>query len=204
MSNLTSLIIFDTEFTAWEGSMQRNWSHDWEHREIIQIAAVKVVVSQSGATVVSSFNTLVRPAINPTLSEYIIQLTGIEQQVLDNMGIDFQAALQQFCAFCQQGELACYSWGNDKSILIDNCLLNGLQMPDFPAGFYNLHAMVRNKNVDGAHLCSGELAKHLGLDLHGHKHNALYDVRSIALALNQWMAKGALSHSFFLANNSIH
>ena len=73
------IVIFDTEFTAWEGSMQRQWSLDWEHREIIQIAAVKVELTLSGAQVVSSFNTLVKTVINPTLSDYIIQLTGIEQ-----------------------------------------------------------------------------------------------------------------------------
>jgi inhibitor of KinA sporulation pathway (predicted exonuclease) len=198
------IVIFDTEFTAWEGSMQRQWSLDWEHREIIQIAAVKVELTLSGAQVVSSFNTLVKTVINPTLSDYIIQLTGIEQHVLDDMGVDYQAALLQFYSFCSQGTLPCYSWGNDKKILIDNCLLNGIKMPDFSADFYNLHTMVSDVNIEGAHLCSGELASHLGLDLHGHIHNALYDVRSIALALNQWMQTGVLKPSLFHTKNAIH
>jgi inhibitor of KinA sporulation pathway (predicted exonuclease) len=198
------IIIFDTEFTAWEGSVQRNWSLSWEHREIIQIAAVKVDLNLSGAQVMSSFNTLVKPVINPNLSDYIIQLTGIEQHVLDDMGVDYQAALLQLYSFCSQGTLPCYSWGNDKRVLIDNCLLNGIQMPDFSANFYNLHGMAREANIDGAHLCSGELAGHLGLDLHGHIHNALYDVRSIALALNQWMEKGLLKPSLFQTKSAIH
>ena len=191
------IIIFDTEFTAWEGSTQRNWSLDWEHREIIQIAAVKVDLSPSGAQVVSSFNTLVKPTINPALSDYIIQLTGIEQHVLDEMGVDYPAALQQMYLFSQQGTLPCYSWGNDKNVLIDNCLLNVIDMPQFSAGFYNLNTTIRNANIDGAHLCSGELASHLGLDLQGHVHNALYDVRSIALALNHWFDQGLLSEAYF-------
>jgi inhibitor of KinA sporulation pathway (predicted exonuclease) len=198
------IIIFDTEFTAWEGSTQRNWSLDWEHREIIQIAAVKVDLTPSGAHVISSFNTLVKPIINPNLSDYIIQLTGIEQHVLENMGVDYPAALLQLHSFCSQGTLPCYSWGNDKRVLIDNCLLNGIQMPDFSAGFYNLHGIAREAKIDGAHLCSGELASHLGLDLHGHIHNALYDVRSIALALNQWMEKGLLKPSLFQTKSAIH
>jgi hypothetical protein len=89
-------------------------------------------------------------------------------------------------------------------VLIDNCLLNGIQMPDFTANFFNLHGMAREANIDGAHLCSGELANHLGLDLHGHIHNALYDVRSIALALNQWVGKGVFKPSLFHIKNSIH
>lgn len=186
------IVIFDTEFTPWQGSKDRKWSLDWEQREIIQIEAVKVELDQTGAQVISSFNTLVKPTINPTLSDYIIELPGIEQYVLDDMGVDYQAALQQLYAFCSQATLPCYSWGNDKHILTDNCLLNGIGIPDFSAGFYNLHAMARQVNIDGSHLCSGELASHLGLDLHGHIHNALYDVRSIALALNLRMEKGRL------------
>jgi inhibitor of KinA sporulation pathway (predicted exonuclease) len=198
------IVIFDTEFTAWEGSMPRKWSLDWEHREIIQIAAVKVELSLSSAQVVSSFNTLVKPVINPTLSDYIIQITGIEQRVFDDKGVDYQAALLQFYAFCSQGTLPCYPWGNDKNILFDNCLLNGIQMPDFSASFYNLHIMARQVNIYGAHICSGELASHLGLDLHGHIHNALFDVRSIALALNQWMQKEVLKPSLFQTKSAIH
>jgi len=36
------IIIFDTEYTAWEGAKERNWSGSGEHREIVQIAAVKI------------------------------------------------------------------------------------------------------------------------------------------------------------------
>jgi len=199
------IVIFDTEFTAWQGSKERKWSLDWEHREIIQIAAVKVDLSQAGAKVVSSFNTLVNPSINPTLSDYIIELTGIEQHVLDEMGVDYPAALQQMYLFSQQGTLPCYSWGNDKNVLIDNCLLNAIDMPQFSTGFYNLNTTIRNANIDGAHLCSGELASHLGLDLQGHVHNALYDVRSIALALNYWVDQGLLSEAYFQNNTqAIH
>ncbi|MBU3005874.1 3'-5' exonuclease [Paraglaciecola arctica] len=194
------IIIFDTEFTAWEGSAQRNWSLDWEHREIIQIAAVKVALDSNCVQVISSFNTLVKPVVNPKLSDYIVQLTGIEQQVLDDMGIDFQDALSQLHAFCSQGTLPCYSWGNDKRVLLDNCLLSGVAMLDFNGGFHNLHRIARNAKLDGAHLCSGELASHLGLELNGHIHNALYDVRSIALALQQWVEKGALPASLLQSN----
>lgn len=147
----------------------------------------------------SSFNTLVKPVINPSLSDYIIQLTG-----MDDMGGDYPAALQQLYLFSQQGTLPCYSWGNDNRILMDNCLLNGIQMPNFSADLYNLHAMAHKVNIDGAHLRSGELASHLGIDLHGHVHNALYDLRSIALALNQWMEKGLLTPSLFQTKIPIH
>ena len=37
----SKFILFDTEFTAWEGSQNRNWSLCWEHRELISISALK-------------------------------------------------------------------------------------------------------------------------------------------------------------------
>ena len=37
-----TFIIFDTEFTAWEGSMERNWSGENEYRELVQISAFRI------------------------------------------------------------------------------------------------------------------------------------------------------------------
>ena len=36
----TEVVVFDTEFTAWQGSMERGWSGPGEHKEIVQIGAV--------------------------------------------------------------------------------------------------------------------------------------------------------------------
>lgn len=77
-------------------------------------------------------------------------------------------------------------------------------MPNVSSNFHNIHGMAGAAMIDGAHLCSGELANHLGLDLHGHIHNALYDALSIALALNQWMQQGQLKPSLFNSKSTIH
>ena len=37
-----TFIIFDTEFTAWKGSQERDWSGENEERELVQIGALKV------------------------------------------------------------------------------------------------------------------------------------------------------------------
>ena len=37
-----TFIIFDTEFTAWEGSQERKWSGENEFRELVQISAIRV------------------------------------------------------------------------------------------------------------------------------------------------------------------
>ena len=57
MSNLYDLlpekfIIFDTEYTAWEGSQERNWSGDNEYMELVQIGALKVIKTPSTIKIV--------------------------------------------------------------------------------------------------------------------------------------------------------
>ena len=42
MENYLNLLIIDAEWTAWEGSMERNWSLENEYREIAQISAFKI------------------------------------------------------------------------------------------------------------------------------------------------------------------
>ena len=60
----------------------------------MQIAAIKVDLAQIGTQVVASFNTSVKPTVNFTLSDYIIQLTAIGQHVLDKIGVDYPTALK--------------------------------------------------------------------------------------------------------------
>lgn len=192
------LIIFDTEFTAWEGSQKRHWSEPWEYKELIQLAAVKVRIEDDlTVTITKSFNEIIKPAKNPQLSDYIIDLTGINQSMVDEMGVDFASALSLFHQFCGGGEVPCFAWGNDAEVLRHNVDLYGLTSPVFNHGLQNLNQLVRNKGMAEANLCSGELASHLGLDLKGHNHNALYDVRSIVLALEYWLQNRSLSVADF-------
>lgn len=196
-------VLFDTEFTAWEGSKQRNWSLEWEHRELIQLAAVRICVSSKGVEVLSSFNELVKPQLNPNLSDYISHLTGIEQTVVDDMGVDFGSALTQFHQFCERGELCAYSWGNDSRILAENCALYHTAKPSFEAGFQNLQHIARNHQLPGSEAVSGDLAKANGITLEGHKHNALYDVRSLAVTMDLWIKSGLLQAQHLLVNESV-
>lgn len=188
-----NLVIFDTEFTAWAGSQERNWSEAWEHREIIQWAAVKVRMTENGADILESFNELIVPSKNPLLSDYIVQLTGIHQSMIDNMGVDFESALKQFHQFCEGGALPCFAWGEDVGVVRENCILTDSEFPDFKQGFVDFSRLARSLSLPGSEVSSGELATTLGLDLKGQNHNALFDVRSITYALDYWMRKKYLT-----------
>ena len=86
-------IIFDTEYTAWEGSQERNWSGVNEYMELVQIGALKVVKTSRTIKIVKKFNIYIKPKKNPELSEYFINLTGITQNMVDKKAITF---IQQF------------------------------------------------------------------------------------------------------------
>ena len=193
MLKTTEIVIFDTEFTAWPGSRERGWSEPWEARELIQLAAVRVELRQQKLVIAQSFNELILPIKNPILSDYIVELTGIEQSVLNEMGIDFVSAMLSFHQFCESGKLACYSWGPDAGVLQENCLLHRWQCPDFSGGMHDIKAGLLRQGLDIGHLCSGELVGALGIPLEGHVHNALHDVRSISAALNFWLDRQQLN-----------
>ena len=116
------IIIFDLEFTSWKGSLQRNWSKIGEHREIVQIGAVLVDLD-SNFKVIDQFNCLVKPNINKQLSDYFVELTGIDRSEVENFGNSFQKAYLKFLEFIGDS-CVIYSNGNDGEVLLENCKLN--------------------------------------------------------------------------------
>lgn len=192
---MSSFVIFDTEFTAWPGSREHNWSRQGEAREIIQLAALKIQVEQERLSAVASFNVLVKPTINPNLSEYIQELTGIRQQVVDDHGVDYPSCAEQFHEFIENGSLPCYSWGPDVKVLKENHKINESRWSYREELFIDLKTCINNKRLPFTHLVSGELAAKVDRPLVGHKHNALYDVKSILVFLQTLIEQNRLNLS---------
>jgi len=78
-------IVFDTEFTSWEGSQENNWSKKGEHRELVQIGAYKI----HNGEIIETLNLFIKPRINPLLSKYFIDLTGITNKKINKDGLNF-------------------------------------------------------------------------------------------------------------------
>lgn len=180
---MAALIIYDTEFTAWPGSKQRQWSGEGEAREIIQLAAIKVTIDNQQLKTVASLNVLVKPLQNPQLSDYIQQLTGIQQSVLDDHGVDFVSCAELFYEFTENASLPCFSWGPDQQVLMENFRINHLTWDHQKPHFVDLKSQLLTLNLDFKDCISGELAAFVGKPLSGHKHNALFDVKNILVLL---------------------
>lgn len=175
-----TVVIYDTEFTTWEGALQCGWSEPWMHRELVQIAAIRYRLDDMSA--LDQLDVLVKPVINSELSDYFTQLTGVTQADVAQHGLDFPDAHDRLCRFI--GDTPAWAYGTDDEVVRENQHLHKM-----PQDFHSLNIgpwfMEHGKPfgiVKGVN--SGRLAKTLGIDaIEGAgEHNALYDVRSIAAA----------------------
>ena len=177
-------VIYDTEYTAWEGSLERNWSDPGEHRELIQLGAIKVELDSDGFEQKESILMCCKPSINPILSDYIQNLTGISQDQILNEGVPFETLSIEFFEFCETGTLPIFSWSRtDDQVLRENYGLNQITFPNFSQGFYDARNIFISFGIDVRGTCSGEISQHLGITVPGQVHNAFHDAMSIFEAL---------------------
>lgn len=185
--NEINFILFDIEYTAWEGSQQRNWSYDNEYKEIICISALKVNNTNNKLEIIDKFNYYVKPKLNPILSDYIKNLTGITQIIIDIEAYDFDIALEEFYIFCENYNI--YSYGNDYTEIKTNLQLNNITKSSkyyiWESHFYDIKPIFNNYNIDTSMYTSGSVYKSVGLKPDNIKiHDAMWDTYSIFITLN--------------------
>jgi inhibitor of KinA sporulation pathway (predicted exonuclease) len=181
------LIIFDLEFTAWDGSLARHWLAPGEFKEVVQIGAVRLGAEDFAIS--ESFHCLVRPRINSRLSDYFEKLTGISDRRLSAEGVDFEEAYRRFLAFAGDGVIAAF--GRDDWVLEENIRLYGLKdVPTLPP-FRNLRDWFDAQGFDTSRLHSCDIGPLLGVPFEGREHDALCDARSIAGGMRVLLKRGA-------------
>lgn len=189
MALATTAVIYDLEYTAWEGSQARGWTGPGEHREIIQIGAIKVDVAALDE--VASFSQLVQPAINPELSDYITSLTGITTDAVAAEGVSFLEAYRRFLAF--RGDALAYSFGNDHTVIDENIALYGLE-GQAPAGTgINIREWFHALGITTRRTSSCQIGTQFGLPPPARDHDAREDCRAVLGALRHLVAHGAAS-----------
>jgi inhibitor of KinA sporulation pathway (predicted exonuclease) len=178
-------VIYDFEFTAWDGSMARRWLAPGEYKEIVQIGAVKVAADFSP---LETFDCLVRPRLNPVLSDYLETLTGITNDAVAARGVDFAEAYERFVSFA--GALPVIAFGRDDLVLSENIRLYGLARPPM-AKMVDIRPWLIDNDVDvcGLHAC--DVGPAAGVPFEGQIHNALADALSVASGIKALMARGA-------------
>lgn len=182
-------VIWDTEFTSWEGAQAAGFIEPWQHREIIQIGAA-IVDCANGFTEKGLFQVLIKPTANPRLSDYIQDLTGITQAQLDLHGRSLTAALVDFQAFIGPAR-PLLSHGGDGRVLMETCAVGGVAQPIDPHRFWDFRPMLSRRMGLKTFAVSSALPLKAGLDADGKDHDALHDVRNLVRVLRK-MRRDAL------------
>lgn len=182
-----SVIVFDTEFTAWEGSLERNWRNPGEHREIVQIGAVR---ADAEFREIDTLNLFVRPIRNPILSEYFCKLSGISQEKIDKCGVPFGSAWREFVSFIDGESTHIYSNGGDDIVIAENLRLNNIVFDLRKIQFRDVQPYLKLLTGRNDFVASGEVSRHFGIRQVAQTHDALADARSILGALRLAHARG--------------
>jgi inhibitor of KinA sporulation pathway (predicted exonuclease) len=179
-------VVFDLEFTAWTGSMASRWSRDGEHTEVVQIGAVKLDAETLKLT--DDFECLVQPRVNPVLSRYLIELTGITNERLAANAVDFITAYRSFLDFV--GSAPVWAFGRDDRIIADNLRLYAWEALSLPP-YSNVIPWLLERGIDlrGKHAC--DVAEAAGATFEGRKHDALSDARGVAAGIRALVERGA-------------
>jgi DNA polymerase III alpha subunit (gram-positive type) len=175
-------IVFDTEYTSWKGSQERNWSNINEHRELVQIAALKI----DNGEIIDKLDLYIKPNINTILSEYFTKLTGISNEDITEKGNHIIDALHLFLKFTNNYPI--YSYGNDYIIIEENLLLNCIPLSsklfssEWKNNFIDFRELLYNYNINTDEYTSGTIYKAFNLEIDNHMvHNAMHDTFSLYL-----------------------
>lgn len=179
------IIIWDTEYTAWEGSRERKWNGPNEHREIVQIGAIRIDTEKLREK--EPFSLLVQPKVNPKLSDYFQNLTGITQEDVAAKGIDYPEALEKFRAWCGTHDM--YSFGGDEKVLRENCELRSIAFP-LKNLFFDMRRVFIQHGIPADRYNSGAIVEAFGEAPERRAHDALNDARSILDGLRLLAKRG--------------
>lgn len=174
------LVLVDTEYTCFGHSLKTAWWKPWQHKEIVQIGAVKL---DEAGNEIDVLNTFVIPKINPKLSNRFSKLTGISQDDVDKYGISFSEALQKFVEF-SKGLKIC-TFDSDYIVFRENCIINDIIFPYSDQQFIKLCEYLDQWGIDRYKYSSGTLYKAVGEEMYTTEHNALHDVRSMGVVIKK-------------------
>ncbi|KAK3917429.1 3'-5' exoribonuclease 1 [Frankliniella fusca] len=171
---------------------------DYPH-EIIEFPAV--LVSSKDRAIIDTFQSYVRPEINPILSDFCVQLTGITQATVDASDT-FEIVLRKFEEWMSHHGLH----SSHKCILVTDgpwdmaqffhgqCKVAGVQYPTWAKRWLNIRKAFRNYYKKKMHCNLKGMLETLGMEFEGRPHCGLDDAKNIARILLVLMDEHAPLH----------
>ena len=93
------IVLIDAEFTCWEGSLASGWSDPAYPAEMIEIGMI--AYDASTHTESAEFSSLVKPRVNPVLSDYCLTILPIRQTEVDTAP-RFEQVMTEIASWLQQ------------------------------------------------------------------------------------------------------
>lgn len=185
-----TIIVFDTEYTAWDGSLGRGWSGPGEFREIVQIGAVRLDTGAFEER--DALDVIVRPVLNPALSEYFTTLTGLTDDRIQAEGVTLAEGVDRFLDFIGTTKLVLAN-GHDLRVIEWNCRMLDMGCALPAERFRNIRPVLQGRLLGtDPNFSSYSLAEAAGEPVTGRAHDGLADARSIAAAFRALRRKGLL------------
>jgi DNA polymerase III epsilon subunit-like protein len=195
---MQEIIIYDAEYWADAGSMQRQWQGPNDHPPyLVQLSAVKVKLD-AHLTQTEAFSVYVQPQ-DPQgntipLTAYFEQLTGITTAHLNQEAIPIADAFKKLTSFFD--DHICYSYGGDEKTIAISANHWQQNLPMDIIKCRDVKDILKKAGMSQKDLnsqSSGTLAQFHGLPFTGHVHNAADDVTSILLTLRHYLNLGKIT-----------
>lgn len=148
-------------------------------RQVVQISAI--LWDTKNGKEVAAFDMLTHPAFEKELPLFFIELTGITSEMMGS-ATTFKVALEQFKKFADGYSI--WTFNADWGVLKQNCAYFDIPFPFQNTPFIKVKSLLPKWGIDPDAYSSGTLYQAAKLNMSGHIHNALHDVRSMASAVH--------------------
>ncbi len=173
-------IYVDLEYCYPGMTPEKGRPNEKEQRQVVQISAI--LFDNTTGREIACFDVITKPAFETKLPTFFIELTNITDDQVAKNGVSFPKALDEFIQFVQDYPI--WTFNADWGVLKQNCQYFNIPFKYEETPFIRVRPLLAQWNINADNYSSGTLYQAAGLDMQGHVHNALHDVRSMAHAVH--------------------
>ncbi|HMW39278.1 MAG: exonuclease domain-containing protein [Saprospiraceae bacterium] len=177
-----NFFVFDLEATCWPDNRGKE-------QEIIEIGAC--IIDRYGS-IKSTFNSFVRPVMNPGLSPYCKGLTHISQKDVDNARM-FPQVINKMMDWAElpDEEYIFCAWGSaDLKLMQSNAALHRFEL-EWLNPYVDIKSQYHQRKDIATPAGLYKVLKHHGMEFEGERHRALSDAlnlsRIIVRYIDEWV-----------------
>ena len=190
LNQFSDLICLDLEYTCWEYSLQNGWAEPQFPAEILQVGMAGFDLIQGQC--LNTFSAYVRPALNPQMSNYCINLLQIPQNIIDDSPALSQVInkISSFMSNCSDDSTLVCAFGPDWKRFADDAVRHDRESPFTPFTCLNLQQEAAQVMGMTEKLPErDQIKKHFQLPPSSNRHDALDDALDVKVLFDALMGQ---------------